>query len=101
FDISLDTLEDVLSPAYGNDEIAISELTEDNIKSEAKTFADARELFAVDDGTASLWEQFTTTLDLLESLYPAARVTSQLQTTAEDNSVPTKRTVETRLSDAA
>jgi hypothetical protein len=101
FDVSLDALEDALSPAYGNGEIAISELTEDNIKSETETFADARELFAVEDEAASLWEQFTTTLDLLESLYPAARVTSQLQTTAEDSSVPTKRTVETRLSDAA
>jgi hypothetical protein len=101
FDVSLEALEGVLSPAYGNGEIAISELTEDNIKSEAETFADARELFAVEDEAASLWEQFTTTLDLLESLYPAARVTSQLQTTAEDSSVPSKRTVETRLSDAA
>jgi hypothetical protein len=101
FDVSLDALEDVLSPAYGNDGIAISELTEDNIKSEAETFADARELFAVEDGAASLWEQFTITLDLLETFYPAARVTSQLQTTAEDSSVPSKRTVETRLSDAA
>jgi hypothetical protein len=100
FDVSLDALEDVLSPAYGNSGIAISELTEANIKSDAETFADARELFAVEDEAASLWEQFTTTLDLLESLYPAARVTSQLQTTAEDSSVPTKRTVETRLSDA-
>ena len=101
FDVSLDALEDVLSPAYGNDEIAISELSEDNIKSEAETFADARELFAVEDGASSLWDQFTTTLARLKSLYPAARVTSQLQTTAADGSVPTKETVETRLSDAA
>ncbi|GAA0459630.1 hypothetical protein MUK72_16110 (plasmid) [Halococcus dombrowskii] len=100
FDVSLDALEDVFSPAYGNGEIAISELTEDNIKSEAETFADARELFIVENRESTLWEQFTTTLDLLESLYPAARVTSQLQTTAGDNSVPTKSTVETRLSDA-
>jgi hypothetical protein len=101
FNVSLDGLEDILSSAYGNGEIDIAELTEGDVKSEAETFANARELFAMEDGAPSLWEQLTTTLDLLESLYPAARVTSQLQTTAEDSSVPTKRTVERRLSDAA
>lgn len=47
FDVSLDALENALSPAYSGGEITTSDLVEDGVKSDAKTFADARELFAV------------------------------------------------------
>ncbi|MCO8245353.1 hypothetical protein [Haladaptatus sp. AB643] len=100
FGVSLDSLETVLEPAYSGDDFTTSELVEDDVQSEAETFADARELFAVEDGEKALWEQFTATLDLLEELYPSATITSRMQTTAESGSVPTKSTVNSRLADA-
>jgi hypothetical protein len=100
FDVSLDRLTDALSPAYGDGDITTSELVEDGIQSEAETFAEARELFAVADRETSLWKQFTDTLELFESVYPSATITSRMQTTAESGSVPTKETVNARLADA-
>ncbi|WP_254526165.1 hypothetical protein [Natrinema caseinilyticum] len=100
FDVSLGALESALSPAYSGGEITTSDLVEDGVKSEAETFADARELFAVEDGEKSLWAQFSETLELLESLYPSATITSRMQTTAESSSVPTKETLTTRIADA-
>ena len=100
FDVSLDTLEAVLSPAYNGGDITPSELIEDSVQSEAETFANSRDLFAKDDGGKSLWEQFSDTLETLKSSYPDATITSRMQTTAESGSVPTKETVSTRISDA-
>ncbi|MFC7074432.1 hypothetical protein ACFQJ7_08255 [Halovenus rubra] len=100
FDLSLDALESALSPAYSGGEITTSDLVDDSVKSDAETFADARELFAVEDGEKSLWAQFSGRLELLESLYPSATITSRMQTTAESGSVPTKGTLTTRIADA-
>jgi len=100
FDVSLDALESVLSPAYSGDDITTSELVEDGVLSEAETFADARELFAAVDGGESLWERFTAELDLLEEWHPSATITGRMQTTARSGSVPTKTTVTSRLADA-
>jgi hypothetical protein len=97
---SLDALESALSPAYSGGEITTSDLVDDGVKSDAETFADARELFAVEDGEKSLWTQFSETLELLESLYPSATITSRMQTTAESGTVPTKETLTTRIADA-
>ncbi|WP_415383021.1 hypothetical protein [Halosimplex sp. TS25] len=100
FDVSLESLESALSPAYSGGEISTSDLVEDGVKSDAETFADARELFAVEDDEKSLWTQFSETLKLVESLYPSATITSRMQTTAEGGSVPTKETLATRIADA-
>jgi len=119
FDVSLDALESTLSPAYSGGEITTSDLVEDGVQSDAETFADARELFtgrlvsldsrarphdvrpdAVEEGEKSLWAQFSETLELLESLYPSATITSRMQTTAESATVPTKETLTTRIADA-
>jgi hypothetical protein len=100
FDVSLDALERVLSPAYSGGEITTSELVEDDVQSAAETFADARELFAAVDGEKPLWDQFTTELERLEEWYPNATITSRMQSTAESGSVPTKTTVTSRLADA-
>ncbi len=100
FGVSLGTLETVLSPAYSGGEITTSELVEDDVQSEAKTFANARELFAAADGEKTLWEQFSETLELLEEWYPSATITGRMQTTADSGSVPTKLTVTSRLADA-
>jgi hypothetical protein len=100
FDVSLDALEGALSPAYSGGGITTSDLVEDGVQSDAETFADARELFAVEDGEKSLWAQFSETLELLESLYPSATITSRMQTTAESGTVPTKETLTTRIADA-
>jgi hypothetical protein len=75
-------------------------LVDDGIQSEAETFADAHDLFAAAAGEKTLWAQFTETLELLEDLYPSATITSRMQTTAENGSVPTKATVTSRLADA-
>ncbi|RRJ28508.1 hypothetical protein [Halocatena pleomorpha] len=100
FDVSLDALEAALTPAYSGGAITTSDLVEDGVKSDAETFADARELFAVEDGETSLWAQFSETLAVVESLYPSATITSGMQTTAESGSVPTKETLTTRIVDA-
>jgi hypothetical protein len=100
FDVSLEALENALSPAYDGGEITMSELVEDGVPSEAATFADARELFNEDSGSMPLWEQFTDTLDLFEEVYPNATIRSRMRTTAESGSVPTKQTVTSRLADA-
>ncbi|AZH24851.1 hypothetical protein [Haloplanus aerogenes] len=100
FDVSLDALESVLSPAYSGDDITTAELVTDGVQSEAETFADARELFAAGDGGETLWDQFTAETELLEEWYPGATITSRMQTTAESGSVPTKTTVASRLADA-
>ncbi len=100
FDVSLDRLEEVLSPGYSGDQISPPELDDRDVESEAETFADARELFAAVDGGETLWDQFTTELELLKEWYPNATITSRMQTTAESGSVPTKTTVTSRLADA-
>lgn len=100
FGVSLKSLENALSPAYSGGKITTSDLVEDGVKSDAETFADARELFAVEDGEKSLWTQFSETLELVESLYPSATITSRMQTTADSGSVPTKETLTTRIADA-
>ncbi len=100
FDVSLDALEGVLKPAYSGGEIDTSELTDERVRSQVETFADARTLFAVEDGEKSLWEQFTETLELLEDWYSNATITSRMQETAASGSVPTKATVTSRLADA-
>ena len=100
FDVPLTALDSALSPAFEGKDLAAQDLVEDAIKSQAETFANARELFAVDDGEKALWEQFTDTLELLESLYPSTTITSRMQTTAERGSVPTKETVNARLASA-
>jgi len=100
FDVSLDALDRVLSPAYSGGDLTTSELVEDDVRSEAETFAAAYKLFAAVDGETTLWEQFTAALELLEEWYPSATITGRMQTTAESGSVPTKTTVTSRLSDA-
>ncbi|MDS0296424.1 hypothetical protein [Halogeometricum luteum] len=100
FDMDLDGLESILKPAYSGGDIATSELADDDVQSEAETFADARDLFATADGGKTLWAQFTETLELLEDLYPSAAITSRMQTTAVSGSVPTKSTVTSRLAKA-
>ncbi len=100
FDVSLDTLEAVLEPGYSGDDITTSDLVDKAVLSEAETFSDGRDLFAVEDGTETLWAQFTSTLDLFEDLYPSATITKRMQSTAASGSVPTKTTVRSRLADA-
>jgi hypothetical protein len=100
FDVSLNRLADALAPAYGGGDITTSELVEDGVLSEAETFVNACELFAVEDGENALWEQFTDMLERFESLYPNATITSRMRTTGESSTVPTKETVVARLADA-
>jgi len=100
FDVSLDGLEDALSPAYDGGNITASELVRDGMQSEAETFTEARKLFDEEGKEKSLWKQFTETLELVESLYPNSTIRSRMQTTAESGSVPTKETVTSRLADA-
>jgi len=100
FDVSLDDLQDVLQPAYSGEKIDTSRLTDEEIQSEAETFAEARHLFATEDGQEGLWKQFTEVLEQLEEWYSSATITSRMQETAASGSVPTKETVTSRLADA-
>ncbi len=100
FDITLDALEEALSPAFRGEKISGEELVTDSVKTETETFVTARELLVSEDGETALWDQFTDALAQMETLYGSATVTSRMQTTAENGSVPTKQTVTTRISDA-
>ena len=100
FDITLDTLEETLSPAFSGDRISDEELVTERVKADAETFITARELLVSEAGETALWDQFTDELAQMETLYGSATITSRMQTTAESGSVPTVQTVSTRLSDA-
>ena len=100
FGITLDALEETLSPAFRGDSISDEEIVTESVKAEAETFVTARELLVSEDGETALWDQFTDALAQMETLYGSATVTSRMQTTAESGSVPSKQTVATRLSDA-
>jgi hypothetical protein len=100
FGVSLDALEAVLEPVYDGEKVSAPELVEGDVPSEAETFADARELFAADSDSTSLWDQFTETLELFGEIYQDSTIRSRMQKTAESGSVPTKETVASRLADA-
>ncbi|MWG35296.1 hypothetical protein [Halomarina oriensis] len=103
FDVSLDALEAALEPAYSGGDLTTSSLVEEDIQSQAETFATARELFdeSASDGATALWTQFTETLDTLEERYPDATITERMRATASGGTVPTAETVTTRLADAS
>ena len=104
FDVTLDTFEATIEPALSGGELSASDLgSEDDLNrvlEEAKTFADARELFGVEEDGETLWERFSDELDAMTSLYPNASVTSGMRATAEGDTVPSVSTVESRLRDA-
>jgi hypothetical protein len=104
FDVTLDSFEATIEPALGGGELSTSDLgSEDDLDAvleEAETFADARELFGVEQGGKSLWGRFSNELDTMTSLYPNASVTTSMRATAESNTVPSIATVESRLRDA-
>jgi hypothetical protein len=102
FDVTLDTFEATIEPALSGDELSTSDLGSDvdTVLEEAKTFAEARELFGVEEDGTTLWERFSDELDTMTSLYPNASVTSGMRETAESNTVPSVATVESRLRDA-
>jgi hypothetical protein len=104
FDVTLASFEAVVQPAFSGEELSTSDLgTEDNLETvleEAKTFADARDLFDVEEDGTTLWERFSDELDTMTSLYPNASITDGMQTTAGSNTVPSVTTVESRLQDA-
>lgn len=104
FDVTLETFEMTIEPALGGEELSTSDLgSEDNLETvleEAKTFADARHLFGVEEDGATLWERFSDELDTLTSLYPNASITTSMRATAEGGTVPSVATIESRLQDA-
>ncbi|PHQ43551.1 hypothetical protein Z052_03530 [Halorubrum sp. C191] len=105
FDVTLDSFEATIEPALSGGELSTSDLGSeddlDRVLEEAKTFADARELFGVEEDGKTLWELFSDELDTMTSRYPNASVTSGMRETAESNTVPSVATVESRLQDAA
>ena len=105
FDVTLDAFEKTIEPALNGEELSTSDLgSEDDLETvlqEAKKFADARELFAVENDGEALWERFSSELDTMESLYPNASTTTSMRATAESSTVPSVATVESRLQDAA
>jgi len=104
FDVTLDTFEATIEPALSGGELSTSDLGSeddlDRVLEEAKTFADARELFGVEEDGATLWERFSDELDTMTSLYPNASITNSMRATAESDIVPSVLTVESRLQDA-
>ncbi|WP_353635631.1 hypothetical protein ABSL23_16955 (plasmid) [Halobacterium sp. NMX12-1] len=104
FDVPLSAFEGTVAPALGGDELSTSDLgSEDDLETvleEAKTFANARELFGVSEDGTTLWERFSDELDTMTSLYPNASITASMRATAEGDTVPSVSTVESRLEDA-
>jgi hypothetical protein len=104
FDVTLDTFEATIEPALSGGELSTSDLGSeddlDRVLEEAKTFADARELFGVEEDGATLWERFSDELDTMTSLYPNASITNSMRATAESDIVPSVATVESRLQEA-
>ncbi|GAA0679115.1 hypothetical protein ACFQDG_00645 [Natronoarchaeum mannanilyticum] len=104
FDVTLKAFEATIEPALSGEELSSSDLgSEDDLEAvleEAKTFADARELFAVEEDGETLWEHFSDELDTMTSIYPNASITTSMRATAESNTVPSVATVESRLRDA-
>ncbi|WP_137286988.1 hypothetical protein [Halorussus salinisoli] len=104
FDVTLDAFEQITGPALAGEDLSTSDLGSDDeleeVVREAKTFADARELFGVEADGTTLWGRFTDELDVLTSLYPSASITASVQATAESDTVPSVTTVESRLRDA-
>jgi hypothetical protein len=104
FDVSLDTFEEVIDSALSGEELSTSDLgNEQELETaidEAETFANARELFASEDGETTLWERFTDELDTMTSWYSEASVTDSMRATSESTTVPSVATVRSRLEDA-
>ncbi|NHX41923.1 MULTISPECIES: hypothetical protein [Haloarcula] len=104
FDVTLSAFEATVDPALGGDELSTSDLgSEDDLETileEAKTFANARELFGASEDGTTLWERFSDELDTMTSLYPNASITASMRATAEGDTVPSVSTVESRLEDA-
>jgi hypothetical protein len=104
FDVVLGAFEATVDPALGGEELSTSDLgSEDDLETvleEAKTFANARELFGVSEDGTTLWERFSDELDTMISLYPNASITASMRATAEGDTVPSVSTVKSRLEDA-
>jgi hypothetical protein len=104
FDVTLSAFEATIDPALSGEELSTSDLgSEDDLETvleEANTFADARDLFGVEEDGAMLWERFSDELDTMTSIYPNASITASMRATAEGDTVPTVSTVESRLQDA-
>ncbi|MCF2206457.1 hypothetical protein KVP02_02080 [Halobacterium salinarum] len=104
FDVPLSAFEATVDSALGGDELSTSDLgSEDDLETileEAKTFANARELFGVSEDGTTLWERFSDELDTMTSLYPNGSITASMRATAEGDTVPSVSTVESRLEDA-
>ncbi|QLC34352.1 hypothetical protein EFA46_009075 [Halarchaeum sp. CBA1220] len=105
FDVALDAFESTIEPALSGEELSTSDLGSedvlDQVLEEAKTFADARALFGVEEDGTTLWERFSDELDTMTSLYPNASITTSMRATAEGDTVPTVSTVKSRIEDAA
>lgn len=105
FDVSLDTFEETIQPALDGNELSTSDLgsetTLETIVEEAETFANAHQIFGVEEDGVTLWERFSDELDTMTSVYPNASVTASMQATADSSTVPSVSTVESRLKDAA
>jgi hypothetical protein len=95
--VELTTLEATLEPGYKGRQIAIADLDSETMVDEAATFERARALF---EGPEPLWDEFTDVVSVMREVYPQAMVTSRLEATADSDRVPTRDTVEKRLSDA-
>jgi hypothetical protein len=104
FDISLPAFETTIEPALAGKDLSTADVGGqsdlETVLSEAKTFANSRELFGVKREEATLWERFSAQLEVLTSLYPNASTTASVRATAESDTVPSIATVESRLEDA-
>ena len=104
FDAELNRFEAVIEPALSGNALSTADLGSetdlDTVLEEAATFAELRELFAVEEGDSLLWETFTAELETMAARYPNAAVTARMQATAEGENVPSVATVRARLDDA-
>jgi hypothetical protein len=104
FDVTLKRFETTVEPALGSGELSMSDLGSrsefETALEEAKTFADARKLFGVEEDGTTLWERFSDELDTMRALYPNASITPRMRATAESETVPSVATVESRIQDA-
>jgi hypothetical protein len=85
---SLDALEDAINPALSGEALDTEDFASDEIESQAKRFARAKELFQPDTEEETLWEQFTEQKATMQQLHPGADVTADMQTIAAGDEIP-------------
>lgn len=100
--LTLEDLDDALTPAFSGGELDADRLTNETVVEQADRFAKVAPLFVTkSEEDERLWDQITAISDWLTEHYPTKSITGQLSTATNGSQIPSVDVLESQLDEAS